>query len=69
MRAAHVRYSFPTGHGRPAEDETVVVCLGVAGKEVGLPLVQASPWYSWTGDSGAPQPVASEPALAAEHDL
>jgi hypothetical protein len=47
----------------------VVVCLGVTGKEVGLSLVQASPWSSWTGDPGAPQPVASEPALAAEHDL
>ena len=47
----------------------MVVCLGVTGKEVGLSLVQASPWYSWTGDPRAPQPVASEPALAAEHDL
>jgi hypothetical protein len=40
--------SFPPGFARPAAHETLLLCGGVAGTEVGSFLVRLSPSSSWT---------------------
>src|SRR5713226_9167833 len=60
-------FSFPPGFARPAAHETLLVCGRVVGTEVGISLVQLSPFFSWTRGSWSTSDCRHGPSLAPEH--